>query len=231
MLCLPQDLSGFQAEMFDDIVRRSPPMKGKRSLYHQGNRFANLYVVRSGCVKKIHYTQDGTEQIIGFSLPGELLGLNAIATDQYNETAMTLNTTSVCKLDYARFEELCEKIPGLAKQVLKMAGQELIEEQNLRLTISAKNAEERLAMFYSSLSTRFQLLGYSPYEFILSMNRLDIGNYLGMTYETVSRTTMKLVKQGLIEIDRKHVKIKDPEGLKVLAGHCEVCPSLNISNL
>jgi len=229
-LCLPQGLVGVQIQMYENIVRQLPPMEGKHCLYRKGDKFVNLYVVRSGCVKRFHSSQDGTEQIIGFSFPGELLGMDAIGTGYYSESAVTLDTTAVCKLQYSRFEELCEEIPGLVKQVLKMAGQELAGEHDLRLSISTKASEERLAMFFSSLSTRFKLLGYSPYEFMLPMSRRDIGNYLGMAFETVSRALKILVNQGLIEINRKSVKINDPDGLKILAGHCDVCPSLNISN-
>lgn len=229
-LCLPQGIVDIQLHMFEDIVRHQPVMGDMRSLYFQGDEFINLYVVRSGCVKQIHYTEDGDEQIIGFSFPGGLLGIDAMATGFHVESALTLGTTTVCKIEYARFEELCEKIPGLVKQVLKRASQELIEEHDIRHSISAKNSQERLAIFFSSLSTRFHLLGYSPYEFSLPMSRSDVGNYLGLTVETVSRSCRILVEKGLIEITNRLVKIKDPDGLKVLSGHCDACPSLKISN-
>ncbi len=225
-LCLPQGIVDFQLQMFEDIVRQLPPLEDKRFLYHQGDKLKNLYVVRSGCVKQIYFSGGGNKQIIGFSLPGEVLGIDAIATDYYSETAMTVKTTTVCEIKYARFEALCEKIPGLAKQVLKRTSQELIEEHDIRHTISAKNSQERLAIFLSSLSTRFRLLGYSPYEFQLPMSRSDIGNYLGLAIESMNRSSKILVEKGLIEITRRSVKIKDPDGLKVLAGHCDVCPSL-----
>jgi CRP/FNR family transcriptional regulator, anaerobic regulatory protein len=229
-LCLPDGIVDFQLHMFEDIVRHLPVMDDMRYLYYQGDEFINLYVVRSGCVKQIHHSQDGNEQVIGFSFPGELMGIDAIAAGFYVESAITLGTTTVCKIEYARFEELCEKIPGLVKQVLKRASQELIEEHDIRYSISAKNSQERLAMFFSSLSTRFRLLGYSPYEFLLPMSRGDVGNYLGLAVETVSRSTKILVEKGLIEIKKRSVKIRDLDGLKALSGHCDVCPSLKISN-
>lgn len=229
-LCLPQGLVGFHIKMFDDVVSKLLPIKSKEYLYRQGDKFDNLYVVRSGCVKQSQIMEDGAEQVIGFSLPGELLGLDAIATGKYSESALTLDTTAVCKLEFAKFEYLYEKIPGLAKQVLKMAGQELIEEHDHRMAISTKNVEERLAIFLSSMSTRYKLLGFSAYELSLPMSRQDIGNYLGMAPETVSRTTTALIEQGLIEIQGRTVTIKDPDKLKKLAGHCEVCPSIKISH-
>jgi CRP/FNR family transcriptional regulator, anaerobic regulatory protein len=216
--------------MFEDVVRQLPPIEDKTYLYRQDDKFNNLYIVRSGCVKQVISTRDGIEQIIGFSLPGEMLGLDAIATGRYSESTVVLKTATVCELDYEEFEELCEKIPGLAKQILKMASKELIDEYDLRLAISTKNSEEKLAVFLSSLSTRLQLLGYSPYNFELPMGRSDIGNYLGMAPETISRTVKKLIQRGLIEADMRSVIIKDRDELKVLAGHCDVCPSLNIAN-
>ena len=114
--------------------------------------------------------------------------------------------------------------------MLKMASQELIDEHDLRLTISTKNSEEKLALFFSSLSTRLQLLGYSPSKFELPMGRSDIGNYLAMAPETISRTVKKLIQKGLIEANMHSVIIKDHDELKTLAGHCEVCPSLHIAN-
>ena len=229
-LCLPQGLGGFQTHMFEDVIRQLPPIEDKYYLYRQGDKFNNLYIVRSGCIKQVISTQDGIDQIIGFSLPGEMLGMDAIATGHYGESAMILKTTTVCALEYDKFEELCEKIPGLAKQMLKMASQELIDEHDLRLTISTKNSEEKLALFFSSLSTRLQLLGYSPSKFELPMGRSDIGNYLAMAPETISRTVKKLIQKGLIEANMHSVIIKDHDELKTLAGHCEVCPSLHIAN-
>ena len=132
--------------------------------------------------------------------------------------------------EYERFEELCEKIPGLAKQILKMAGQELIDEHDLRISLSSKNSEEKLALFLSSLSTRFHLLGYSPDKFELPMGRSDIGNYLGMVPETISRTVKKLIRNGLIDANMRSIFIKDRKGLLELAGHCEVCPTVHIVN-
>ena len=116
------------------------------------------------------------------------------------------------------------------KQVLKRASQELNEEHDIPHTISAKTSQERLAIFFSSLSTRFRLLGYSPYEFKLPMSLIDIGDYLGLGIESVNRSSNILVEKGLIEIKRHTVKIKNPNCLKVLAGHCDVCPSLKNSN-
>lgn len=229
-LCLPQTLGGFQTQMFENIVRHLPPIKDKNYLFRQGDKFNNLYIVRTGCVKQVISSRDGIDQVIGFSLSGEMLGMDAIATGHYSESAVTLKTTTVCALEFDKFEELCEKIPGLAKQILKMAGQELIDEHDLRLSLATKNSEEKLALFLSSLSTRFQLLGYSPYEFELPMGRSDIGNYLGMAPETISRTVKKLIRKGLINAEMHSVVIKKLDELKAMAGHCEVCPGLHIAN-
>ena len=216
--------------MFEDVVHQLPPVEDKHYLFRQGDKFNNLYIIRSGSVKEISTSRDGTEQVIGFSLPGEMLGMDAIATGQYSASAIILKTTTVCALEYDKFEELCEKIPGLAKQILKMAGQELIDEHDFRLSLSTKNSEEKLALFLSSLSTRYMMLGYSPYIFELPMGRSDIGNYLGMASETISRTFKKLIQNGLITVKSHSVEINKLDSLKTLAGHCEVCPSLSVAN-
>lgn len=222
--CLSKDIADSELQMFENIVCQAPVFEDKHCLYYLGDKFENFYIVRSGCVKQIHYSQDGKEQIIGYSLPGELLGINAIATDYYGETAISLKTTTVCEIKYSRFEGLCKKIPGLVNQVLKKASQELIKEHNIRHSIYTKNSEEKLAMFISSLSTRFRLLGYSPYEFQFPMSRGDIANYLGLAIATVSRSSKILVEKGLIEIKNRSVKIKDMDGLKLLAGHSNIRP-------
>jgi CRP/FNR family transcriptional regulator, anaerobic regulatory protein len=229
-LCLPQDIANLQLKMFEDIVGHLPPMEEGRYLYHQGGKFINLYIVRSGYVKQTYCSRDGDEQIIGFSFPGELLGIDSIATGYYFESALTLDTATVCTIKYDRLEKLCEKIPGLMKQVLKKASQELIEEHDIRHSFSAKSSTERVAMFFSNLSTRFQSLGYSPHEFLLPMNRSDVGSYLGLAIETVSRSCKKLVDKEIIKVEKRSVSILDPEGLKRLAGHYDDSTSLKVSN-
>lgn len=224
-LCLPGELAGAEIEELASLVTQLPPMNKAGQLYNQGEKFNSLYVVRSGCVKKYITDSHGNEQIIGFGLPGEMLGIDAVGSGVYNSSATALDTTSVCKLSYPKFEETCKKIPGLIKHILKMASKELVTEHEIHKTISQKNIDERVAVFFTSLSTRLKLLGYSSTEFNLPMSRHDIANFLGMQPETFSRSLKKLIDSNLIEVNLRNIKVKDQESLKLLAGHCETCPT------
>jgi CRP/FNR family transcriptional regulator len=224
-LCLPKDLIGAEVKELETIVTQLPPVSKHGQIYNQGENFTSLYVVRSGCVKKFQIDSEGNEQVIGFSLPGELLGIDAIGSGKYMSSAEALDTTSFCQLKYSKFEELCGSIPGLTKHILKMAGQELIAEHDIHKAISQKSIDERVAVFFTSLATRLKILGYSSTEFNLPMSRHDIANFLGMQPETFSRSLKKLIQENLIDVNLRNIKIKDQEHLRQLAGHCEACPT------
>ena len=229
-LCLPQDLVGAEIKELESIVSQLPPLNKHGHIYSQGDKFTSLFVVRSGCVKKYQIDAAGNEQVIGFSMPGELLGIDAIGIGKYMSSAEALDTTSYCQLKYSKFEELCERIPGLIKHILKMAGQELVAEHDIHKAISQKSIDERVAVFFTSLSTRLKILGYSGSEFNLPMSRHDIANFLGMQPETFSRSLKKLIQENLIDVNLKHIKIKDQDNLRELAGHCEDCPTHKAMN-
>ena len=229
-LCLPKDLIGAEIKQLESVVSQMPPINKHGHIYSQGEKFTSLYVVRSGCVKKYQIDESGNEQVVGFSLPGELLGIDAIGSGNYMSSAEALDTTSFCQLKYTKFEELCEKIPGLIKHILKMAGQELVAEHDIHKAISQKSIDERVAVFFTSLSTRLKILGYSGSEFNLSMSRHDIANFLGMQPETFSRSLKKLITDNLIDVNLKNIKIKDMDNLRTLAGHCDACPTHKVMN-
>ena len=229
-LCLPNELVGRELTELENITTQLPPMNKHGHIYKQGEVFTSLYVVRSGCVKKYQIDADGNEQVIGFSMPGELLGIDAIGTGKYMSAAEALDTASFCQLNYSKFEQLCEKIPGLIKHILKMAGRELVAEHEIHKAISQKNIDERVAVFFTSLSTRLSILGYSSNEFNLPMSRHEIANFLGMQPETFSRSLKKLVNSGLIDVNLRNIKIREPEKLRRLAGHCDTCPTHKVMN-
>jgi len=229
-LCLPKELVSTEIGELENIVSQLPPLNKHGHIYNQGENFTSLYVVRSGCVKKYQIDSDGSEQVIGFSLPGELLGIDAIGTGKYMSSAEALDTTSFCQLKYSKFAELCERIPGLIKHILRMAGQELIAEHDIHKAISQKSIDERVAVFFTSLSTRLKILGYSGSEFNLPMSRHDIANFLGMQPETFSRSLKKLITDDLLDVNLKNIRIKDLDKLRRLAGHCETCPTHKVMN-
>jgi CRP/FNR family transcriptional regulator len=223
-LCLPRGLSGQDLEKLDQVVKRTRPLHKGDILFRSGDTFRSLYAVRSGCVK-LHASSDlGEEQIIGFYLPGEVVGMDGMDNNSHSCTATALETTSLCALPYSSLTDICKKVPTLNEQMFQLMARELSQDNQLLLTITKKNADERIATFLLSLSVRFKRLGYSATEFKLSMSRSEIGNYLGLTIETVSRGMNKFQKQGLIRIERKFVNILDMEALKSVCSHSMDAP-------
>ena len=212
-LCLPWGLRTDDLNELEKIIKRVRPLQRGEYLFHSGDKFQHIYAVRSGALKAYKTTEDGNEQILGFYLPGELLGLDAIDNMEHVCTTIALETSSFCSIPFLRLEELCHRIPGLQHQMYRLMSRELSTENESLLLLGKKSAEEKIATFLFNLSTRLHLLGYSSTEFRLPMSRQEIGNYLGLTVETVSRIFSRLQKEQLIEIDRKLIKIVNSEAL------------------
>lgn len=183
-----------------------------------GDLFRAISVVRSGAVKTFTAAPSGERQITGFYLPGELLGFDGVADDVHICSAKVLETTSVCQLPFNELEEISLKLPGLQRQLHRIMGRELIEEQHMLLQIGKMHAKQRLAAFLLNYSIRLQSRGYSASEFNLTISRTDIGNYLGLTVETISRLFSKLQQDNIIATDKKLVTLKDPEALMRFSG-------------
>lgn len=216
-LCLPVGVEEPDLELLDKIIKRRRPVKRGDHVFNIGSRFHAIYAVRSGSIKTYTATEDGQEQVTGFHLPGELLGLDAINTNRHPCGAKSLETSSICEIPFERLEELSSHIPSLQHQLLKIMSKELLHDQTLLTVLGRKNAEERLAALLVSLSERYRLRGFSATEFHLSMSRNDIGNYLGLAVETVSRLFTRFQSDGLLEVHRKHVHIRDLERLRAMA--------------
>jgi len=217
-LCLPVGVDGDDLQRLDDIIKRKRPVKRGDDLFRVGEPFHAVYAVRSGSIKTYAPTHDGQEQVTGFHLAGELLGLDAINTNTHPCTAKALETTSVCEIPFERLEELGAQIPSLQRQLFKVMSREIFEEETHTLLLGKRNAEERLAAFLLGISNRFKSRGFSATEFNLSMSRNDIGNYLGLAVETVSRMFTRFQEEGVLSVERKHVIIHDLERLQRLAG-------------
>lgn len=218
-LCLPLELSADDVEELDRIIKRRRPLQRGECLFQAGDSFTAIYAIRSGSLKTFTTTDDGQEQVTGFHLPSELVGLDAITTDTHNCTARALETTSVCEIPYTRLQELGAKIPGLQRQLLRIMSKEILEDQNLMIWLAKKTAEERLASLLLRMSKQFSDRHFSAREFNLSMSRTDIANYLGLAVETVSRLFSRFQSDGLLSVDRKHVVIEDMDGLQRMAHH------------
>lgn len=216
-LCLPLELNHNDMEELERIIKRRRPLQRGEYLFQSGDSFASIYAIRSGSLKTFTTTDDGQEQVTGFHLPSELVGLDAITTDIHNCNARALETTSVCEIPYNRLQDLSAKIPGLQRQLLRIMSREILEDQDLMIWLGKKTAEERLASLLLRISRRFTERNFSASEFHLSMSRTDIANYLGLAVETVSRLFSRFQADGLLSVDRKHLIITDMEGLTRIA--------------
>jgi CRP/FNR family transcriptional regulator len=216
-LCLPVGIDARELDELDSIIKRRRPVKRGEHLFRVGSPFQAIYAVRSGSIKTYTPTEDGHEQVTGFHLPGELLGLDAINLGHHPCAAKALETTSICEIPFDRLEELSTRLPSLQHQLLKIMSKEILHDQSLLMLLGKKSAEERLAALLLSLSGRYQQRGFSPTDFYLSMSRNDIGNYLGLAVETVSRLFTRFQDEGLLSAQRKHVCITDLPRLRAIA--------------
>jgi CRP/FNR family transcriptional regulator, anaerobic regulatory protein len=217
--CLPQGLHPKEMEELDDIVEHSPTMEGGKHLFRAGDEFRSLYAVRSGSYKTYALTQEGEEQVLGFHLPGELVGLDAIYPGRHPSSAVALDTSSVCMLPYAQLSDLASKIPSLQHQVFKLLSKNITQSHALAGDLTA---EERLASFLVGLSRRNEQRGYSAARFRLAMPRRDMGNYLRLATETVSRVFRRFQDEELIRVDRREIEVLDEKRLAELAKCPEV---------
>ncbi len=216
-LCLPVGVDSSGLEELDNIIKRRRPLKRGEHLFHVGSPFQAIYAVRSGSIRTYAPTEDGLEQVTGFHLPGELLGLDAIHLKHHACAAKALETTSICEIPFDRLEELSTRIPSLQHQLLTIMSKEILHDQSLLMLLGKKSAEERLAALLLSLSERYQRRGFSPTDFYLSMSRNDIGNYLGLAVETVSRLFSRFQEERILIVQRKHICIQDLPQLRTIA--------------
>ncbi len=216
-LCLPISLQLDDISKLEEIIQRGRPLQKADHVYHAGDAFKAVYAIRSGAVKTINITQDGTEQITGFYLPGEIIGMDGLANNTHTNAAIALETSAVCEIPFDRLEELSTQLPSLQRRFFQLMSKEITNEQQLITLLSKNSAEERISALLLSISIRNHSRGLSANEFYLPMSRSDMGNYLGLTIETVSRVLGRLSKQGVITLDKKHVKIDHPEALRIIS--------------
>jgi CRP/FNR family transcriptional regulator len=224
-LCLPLGLNRDEMHRLDQIIKRPRPLQREQFLYRTGDSFRSIFVVRSGSIKTYTTTKSGEQQITGFHLPGEIVGLDGVSSDVYSCNAQALEMTSICQVPFVRLEELSSAIPGLQHQLHRLMSKELLADHEILLQLGKMSAEERLAAFLVNLSNRSVQRGYSPYEFNISMTRTDIGNYLGLAVETISRQFTHFQETGYLEAARKHIRIIELDKLRTLAGGEPVCES------
>jgi CRP/FNR family transcriptional regulator len=203
-LCLPVGLSLKDIEKLEELVATRKRVKRGDSLFRAGDRFESLYAVRLGFLKSTVMSQDGREQVTGFHMAGELVGLDGISSELHSCDTVALEDTEVCVIPYERLEEVASAMPVLRNHFHKVMSREIVREHGVMLLLGSMHAEER----------RFEARGYSRTEFVLRMTRAEIGSFLGLKLETVSRVLSRFAQDGLIEVNQKHVRIVDPEGLR-----------------
>ena len=215
-LCLPLGLENDDLDRLDSIIKRRRPVKRNACLYQAGDSMYSIYAVRSGSFKSFTLTDDGTEQITGFSLSGELIGLDAISSGQHISTAKALEMSHVCEIPFERLEELSSSIPGLQRQLLRIMSKEIASDQSAIL-LGKRSAEERLACFILSLTNRFKARGFSAREINLTMSRVEIASYLGLAVETVSRVFSRFQQEDIMSVNRRSIEINDMKRINDLA--------------
>ena len=217
-LCLPGGLCIDDLERAQTIVYARRRVRRGESIFAAGDEFKSVYAIRSGFFKTSVVDDEGREQVTGFFMGGELLGLDGIGTGRHNGTAIALEDSDVCVMPYTLIEEMARELPSLQRHLHAVLAREIVRDHGVMMLLGSMRAEERLAAFLLNLSKRFTRRGYSQTEFHLRMTREEIGSFLGLKLETVSRLFSKFQEDGLIEVQQKHVRILDAGGLEGLLG-------------
>ncbi|MEE8389058.1 MAG: fumarate/nitrate reduction transcriptional regulator Fnr [Acidiferrobacterales bacterium] len=230
-LCLPLGLGAEDLSTLSAMIKRTRKLKKGEYIYRMGESLTSLYAVRSGSAKTCEISATGEVQITGFHLAGELLGIDGISSERHHCDAVALEATEVCEIPFDKLEELAREIKGLQHQLFRILSREIVQDGELLLMLGKMNAEERLAACLLSFSRRFDQLGYSGTKFKLSMSRQDLGDYLGLALETVSRLFSRFHDEGLLAVDGRQICILDRDRLADLAGVAEVhIPSHHVQN-
>jgi CRP/FNR family transcriptional regulator, anaerobic regulatory protein len=219
-LCLPHGLTQDEVIRLESIVKRKLPVKMESYLYRQQDQAQSVYMVKTGSFRSFVTDTNGVEQTIGFYLPGELMGLDALQNGHYHCSVVALETATVCELPLPRLQDLCSKIPSLQSQLMHIIGREIVSEHDHIVLLGNRSAREKMATFLLMLSTRYKILGFSSTEFNLPMRRDDIANFLGLTIETVSRQLTDLSKNGIITVKQRNVHIDNLPSLKEIVEPC-----------
>jgi CRP/FNR family transcriptional regulator len=207
-------LSPAELEKIDDVVASRRKVKRGTMLFRNGEKFTSLYAIRTGFFKTCVASEDGRDQVTGFQMAGEIVGLDGIVNDQHTCDAIALEDAEVCVMPFERIEELSREVNALQRHVHKIMSREIVRENGVMLLLGSMRAEERLAAFLLNLVQRLHARGFSKSELVLRMTREEIGSYLGLKLETVSRTFSKFVDDGIVEVKQRHVRIIHTEALK-----------------
>ncbi len=216
-MCLPASVNPEEMAQLDRLVSAPRPLKCGSLLYRTGMRHNNMYVLRSGFLKSSLILYDGTEQVIGFHIAGDVIGWDGIDTGSHPCDVVALEDSEVCSIPYDDLETLCNQVPRLQKHFSRLMSKEITHERGIMLLLGSMKSQTRLAVFLLNLSQRYASRGQPARQFALRMTRHDIGSYLGLTLETVSRTLTVFKSQGLIDVHGREVEILDMDRLRATA--------------
>lgn len=221
-LCLPVGLTPQDMARLDDIVALRRSVTRGETLFRRGDAFSSIYAVRTGFFKTTISSGDGRDQVTGFQMTGELLGLDGIGDAVHNCDAVALEDSQVCVIPFNKLEEVAHEFASLQRQFHRVMSREIVRDHDVMLLLTSMSAEERVAAFVLNLSRRLEARGFSPSSFLLRMTRADIGAYLGLKLETVSRSFSRLHDEGVLHVRQREVRIVDPIALRKLVAGEEV---------
>ena len=227
-LCIPRGLNEREVHQLDKLIDHNRHYERNNYLYQSGETMQAVYAVRSGSFKIKTSNSDGTEQVLGFYFPGDLIGLEGFANQQHSCDVVALESASVCRLSSADLDLYCGKIPNLRRELMLLLGREITNSNRMLLALGKMTAEEKIAAFLVDTSYSFSQRGFSSTELNLTMSRHDIANYLGITIETVSRLLSRMQKSKLIEVKHRNVCILDLEALQNMAPETRISKYIKI---
>jgi len=217
-LCMPVRLREDEIDVLDRMIASRRRVARGKPLFSNGDRFSAIYAIRSGTFKTRINTADGRDQVTGFHVSGEIVGLDGMGGEAHACDALALEDSEVCVIPYDRLEEASRACNTIQQHFHRLMSREIVRDHGVMLLLGSMRAEERLAAFLLNLVTRMRARGFSGSELILRMTREEIGSYLGLKLETVSRTFSKFAEEGLISVNQRHIRIEKPDKLREMVG-------------
>jgi CRP/FNR family transcriptional regulator, anaerobic regulatory protein len=218
-LCLPVGVDQHGLGQIDALVTERVRLRRGDVLYRAGDPFVALHAIRVGSCKTTVLSEQGYEQVAGYHLPGDIIGMDGVGTERHDGQAVALEDTEICVLPFDRLEELARHVVPLQRNLHKVLSNEIARKDHAMLLLGSMRADERLAVFLLNLSQRYRDRGYSPTEFVLRLTRADMASYLGLQIETVSRLLSRFHATGLIHVQGRRIKFLDYPALEKFAGH------------
>jgi CRP/FNR family transcriptional regulator len=213
-LCLSLSHDDHALRRLDELIHVRMRVRRKGTLFRPGERFTSLYAIRLGTFKRTVLADDGREQVTGYHMAGDIIGLDGIGEERYTSEATALEDSEVCVLPWSAIDRLAVDVPALRHNLYRTISRDLAREQTMMLLLGSRSAGERLAIFLLDVAERYRIRGYSSREFVLRMTREEIASYLGLKLETVSRLFSSLQEHGFLQVQGRAVKLLDAEGLR-----------------